>query len=386
LRKVLFIPGPTEVDPDILSELSKPVMAHYGSDWGEIYLQTCEDAKKIFKTKSAVTIVPLPGTAAMEMSVPNILEKDGDKVINISNGFFGDAQGNMLRYCGAEVLDVKCGDGERIDLEEVKKYLDLNRDTKAIYVVQNDTSTGILNDVKEIGRIARKHDKLLVVDAISSFGGIELDFDGWGIDYAVGYASKCLSSVNGVCPIAMSERFIEFASRRKNSIRSYFYNIPFYLRESEDWAPIGHPHPTSVPTTIIRALHMAQKKALEEGLEERYRRHSLVGRAYREAIRALNLETLPREEDASPVLTAVKVPEGMSHKISSLLLERFGLMIGEGLAGLEEKLIRIGHMGITASPQYLIQMVPALELVLKELKVTDRIGRGVEAAAKVLWA
>ncbi|MGQ9781639.1 MAG: pyridoxal-phosphate-dependent aminotransferase family protein [Nitrososphaeria archaeon] len=382
---MLFTPGPTEVDPDILAELSKPVMAHYGLDWGQIYEEACEAAKKIFKTKSVVTIVPLPGTSAMEMSVPNILEREGDKVINITNGFFGDAQGKMLKYYGANVLEVKSEHGSRVDLEKVKEYLDLNSDVKAIYVVQNDTSTGILNDMKEIGKMAKKYDKLLVVDAISSFGGIELDFDRWGIDYAVGYASKCLSSINGVCPVAISERFVEFATRRKDSIRSYFYNIPFYLKESEDWAPIGHPHPTSVPTTVIKALCLAERKALEEGLEERYRRHILIGKAYRAAIRALSLETLPREEDASPVLTAVKVPEGSVHKISSLLLERFGLMIGEGLAGLEETLIRIGHMGITASPQYLIQMIPALELVLKELKMVDRVGEGVEAAARMLW-
>ena len=386
MRKILFIPGPTEADPDILAELSKPVMAHYGQDWGELYNNACEDAKKIFNTKSTVTIVPIPSTLAMEMSIPNILEDDDDKFINVTNGFFGDAQGNILRNHGAQVIEVRSKYGASINLEKIKEILDTQGNVKAVYVIHNDTSSGVLNNIKEIGKIVRKHDVLFVVDAVSSFGGAEFDFDGWGVDYAIGYASKCLSSVNGVCPIAISDRFVEYASKRKKPIKSYFFNIPTYLKEVRDWSPMGHPHPTSVPTSVIRAFSLAEKKALEEGLEKRYERHSKIGRAYRAAVRAMNLDALPKEEDASPVLTAVKVPDGMDKKIISLLIERFGLMTGSGYGEVEGKIIRVGHMGITASPQYLIQLVPALELVLKELSVTDKVGPGIEAASKILWS
>jgi aspartate aminotransferase-like enzyme len=386
LRKVLFIPGPTEADPDILAELTKPVMAHYGQDWGELYNDACEDAKTIFNTKSTVTIVPVPGTLAMEMSIPNILEDDDDKIINVTNGFFGDAQGDIIREHGAHVIEVRSRYGVSINLEKIKEALDKYNNIKAVYVIHNDTSSGVLNNVREIGKIVRKYDKLFVVDAVSSFGGVEFNFDRWGVDYALGYASKCLSGVNGVCPIAISERFVEYASNRKKPIKSFFFNIPTYLREVKNWSPMGHPHPTSVPTSVIRAFALAEKKALEEGLEKRYERHSKIGKAYRAAVRAMNLDVLPEEEDASPTLTAVKVPDGMDKKIISLLIERFGLMTGSGYGEVKGKIIRIGHMGITASPQYLIQLVPALELVLKELKIIDKVGPGVEAASKILWS
>jgi len=384
LRKILFIPGPSEADPDVLAELSKPVMAHYGQDWGELYNEACEDAKIIFGTKSFVTIVPVPGTLAVEMSVPYILEDFNDKVINVTNGFFGDYQGDILRNCGANVIEVRFRHGAKIDLEKIREALETNTDVKAVYVLQNDTGSGVLNNIRDIGKVVQKYDKLFIVDAVSSFGGVKLDFDGWGIDYAVGYASKCLSSVNGVCPIAISKRFIESTNKRKKPIRSYFFNIPNYIKEVEVWSSLGHPHPTSVPTSVIRAFLLAEQKALKEGLGKRYERHYRIGKAYRAAVKAMGLEVLPKEEDASPVLTAVKVPSGMDTKIISLLIERFGLMISSGYGEVEGKIIRIGHMGETASPQFLIQLVPALELILKELKITEKVGSGIEAAYKVL--
>ena len=384
MKKVLFIPGPTEVDPDILAELSKPVIPHYGPDWGELYNSACEASKKIFKTKEFVTLLPLPGSVAIEMSIPNILEKEGEEVVNITNGYFGDSQGKMLGQYGAKVLEIKNKIGEGTDIEVLKEVLDLNPKVKAIYAVHNETSSGVSDNIREVAKIARKYDKLFVVDAISSFGGMEFEFDEWGVDYAVGYASKCLSSVNGVCPVAVSKRLLEHVAKRKQPPKSYFFNLQIYLKEVNEWSAIGHPHPTSVPTSVIRAFHLAQIKALEEGLERRYLRHRRVGKAYREAFRAMGLDVLAKEEWASPVVTAVKVPEDAGNKIEALLLERFGLMIGSGLGEAEGKVVRVGHMGITASPQYLIQLVPAFEVILKELGVVDKVGAGVEAAMEVL--
>lgn len=385
MRKILFIPGPTEVDTEVLVELSKPILPHYGSDWNEIYVGTCEAASKVFRTSKTVLILPVPGTASLEMSAANIVEKEGDMVINVSNGYFGEVQGEILSNLGAKVLEVKSEYGEHADIEKVKELVDLNPDVKAIYAVHNETSTGVLNNVREIARIARKHGKLFVVDAISSYGGVDFDFDGWGIDYAVGYASKCIASVNGVCPVAISDRFIEFTSKKSRPAKSYYMNLPLYLKESAEWARIGHPHPTSMPTSVIRAFNLALVRALEEGLEKRYERHARIGRAYRDAIRAMGLDILPKEEFASPVVTAVKVPYGYDERISSLLVERFGLVIASSFGPVEGKVIRIAHMGNTASPQYLIQMIPALEVVLNELGIVNKIGLGIEAAVKSLW-
>jgi aspartate aminotransferase-like enzyme len=385
MRKILFIPGPTEVDTEVLVELSKPILPHYGSDWNEIYVKTCEAARKVFRTSRTVLILPVPGTISMEMSAANIVEKEGDEVINVSNGYFGEVQGEILAKLGAKVFEVKSEYVEHVNIEKVRELVDLNPNVKAIYAVHNETSTGVLNNVREIAKIARGHDKLCVVDAISSYGGVDFDFDGWGIDYAVGYASKCIASVNGVCPVAISDRFVDFTSRKSRPAKSYYMNLPLYLEESAKWARIGHPHPTSMPASVIRAFSFALNKALEEGLEKRYGRHARIGRAYRDAIRAMGLDILPKEAFASPVVTAMKVPYGYDGKIRSLLDERFGLVVASSFGPIEGKIIRIAHMGNTANPQYLIQMIPALEVVLKELGIINKIGSGIGAAAKSLW-
>jgi len=372
MNRTLYIPGPSEVEPETLLELSKPVIAHYGPEWHQLYVEACEFAKKIFGTREYVTLLPLPGSVCMEMSAFNLVEGEGEKFVAATNGFFGENMAEMLEAHGAKVLKVESEWGEGVDLEGLKRVLDENPDTKAVYLVHNETSTGVLNDLKAVAKEVKRRDKVLVVDAISSFGGVELNFDGLGIDFAVGYASKCLSGVNGVCPVAISGRFVEEVRRRRVPVKSHYFNLIKYMRLSEEWAGIGHPHPTSMPTSVVRAFYHVARKAVEEGLERRYRRHADIARAYRQAIRALGLSVLPREEDASPTVTTFVVPKPLNRKISSALYSEFGYMVSGGLGRLEDTTLRVGHMGYTARPQFLLRMVNALEAVLKGLKLVDR--------------
>ncbi|MEM0385024.1 MAG: aminotransferase class V-fold PLP-dependent enzyme, partial [Nitrososphaeria archaeon] len=207
MKKILYIPGPSEVEPETLLELSKPVIAHYGPDWHQLYNETCEVAKKIFGTEAYVTLLPLPGSVCLEMSAFNLIEDYGEKFVAITNGFFGDNMVEMLLSHGANVLKVESEWGKNVNLEKLEETLDENPETKAVYLVHNETSTGVLNNLKKVAEAVKKRDKLLVVDAISSYGGVELNFDQLGIDFAVGYASKCMSGLNGICPVAISKRF-----------------------------------------------------------------------------------------------------------------------------------------------------------------------------------
>ncbi len=372
MKKILYIPGPSEVEPETLLELSKPVIAHYGPDWHQLYNETCEVAKKIFGTEAYVTLLPLPGSVCLEMSAFNLIEDYGEKFVAITNGFFGDNMVEMLLSHGANVLKVESEWGKNVNLEKLEETLDENPETKAVYLVHNETSTGVLNNLKKVAEAVKKRDKLLVVDAISSYGGVELNFDQLGIDFAVGYASKCMSGLNGICPVAISKRFIEEVRRRKTSVKSYYFNLTKYIRLSQEWASIGHPHPTSMPTSVVRAFYHVAKKALEEGLERRYRRHADIAKAYRQALRALGLNILPKEEDASPTVTTFIVPENVNGKIRSALYNDFGYMVSGGLGKLENMTLRVGHMGYTANPEFLIKLVTALETVLKRLGIVDK--------------
>ncbi len=377
-RRLLMLPGPNETYPEILESLREMVLPHYGPEWEEIYLKTCDEMKRIFLTENDVIIYPGSGATTIEMAVANIVEK-GDKAIVINNGFFGKFLEDSVRSHGAEVVSLRPGIGKGIEPESVREAVKKNKDAKAIFVVQNETSTGVLNPVKEIGEIAGENDKLLFVDSISALGGIEMRVDKWNVDLCVGYASKALGSIPVLAPISISEDVWSLIEKRKEPVKPYFLDLSKW--KSMRW---GGPHPVTMPTTSVLALRKAISIALREGLENRFKRHRIAGKAAREGIRAMGLKVLPEERYASDTTTAVLTPDGMESRILSLLAERFNIMIGGSLGDyLKGRLLRIGHMGLTASPEYVIPTIYALEQVLMEIGVKVEEGAGVSAALKV---
>ena len=380
---MLMIPGPSEVYPEILATLSKPAMPHYGSHWGETYLKICDELKKIFKTKGDVMIQVGSGTSAMEMAVANLIEP-GDKVINIINGYFGELFETLIKTYGGKQIGIRTQFGEAVKPDEVRKIARREKDAKAIFAVHNETSTGVVDSIKEIGEVAEETDKLFVVDAISSFGGMDLRMDEWNIDFCIGYASKCLGSIAGLSPFAINERVWEAVKGRREPLKAYTMSLPVWKRETEVWARYGHPHPTSMPTPNILALGKAVKIALSEGLQNRYRRHYVAGRAVREGIRAMGLQVIPKEAEASDTVTAVEVPQGAEDKIRDMMQDEFNLLIGGSLPGWGEgKTLRIAHMGLTASPEYIVPTLFSLERVLSKLGFKVKAGSGVSAAMQV---
>lgn len=382
MTKLMLIPGPTKVDEEVLLELSKQVIPHYGLEWKNLYDETANYIKQIFNTTGYITLLPLPGTVSIELGIFNVIENAGDKVICLNNGFFMDQIERQLRSHGANIISLKSDYGFPLNTDLLDETIRENPDVKAIFMVHNETSTGVLNDVAKVGRIVRKYDKLLCVDAVSSFGGIEFDFDSWGVDYAVGYASKCLSGINGIVPVAISDRFFNYVNNRKVSVKSYFFNLSTYLEMSE-FTP-NHPHPTSMPTSVVSALHLAAKLAVEEGLKERYERHAKIAKAYRAAFRSLDLEVIPREDYASPTVTAVATSEEVGKTLVSKLLKDHGIMVGGGLGKLKGKSLRIGHMGNAANSSVLLQFVSALEMTLRDMGIRVNFGSGIEAVYEVL--
>jgi len=379
-----MIPGPSEVYPEVLATLSKPAMPHYGSQWGETYRKICDELKKIFKTKGDVMIQVGSGTSAMEMAVANLVEP-GDKVINIINGYFGQLFETLIKTYGGKPISIRTQFGEAVKPDDVRKVAHREKDAKAIFSVHNETSMGIVDPVKEIGEVAEETDKLSVVDAISSFGGMDLRMDEWKIDFCIGYASKCLGSIAGLSPFAINERVWETIEGRREPLKAYIMSLPVWKRETELWTPYGHPHPTSMPTPNILALGKAVKIALSEGLQNRYRRHYVAGRAVREGIRAMGLQVVPKEAEASDTVTAVGVPQGAEDKIRRMMQDEFNLLIGGSLPGWGEgKTIRIAHMGMTASPEYIVPTLFSLERVLSKLGFKVEAGLGVSAAMQVL--
>ncbi|MEN2975323.1 MAG: alanine--glyoxylate aminotransferase family protein [Candidatus Caldarchaeales archaeon] len=365
-RPILMIPGPTEVSAEVLASVSMPVYPHYGREWGEIYEETIKLAAEIFNTSGEVIIFPGPGSAALEMGIANLIAP-GEKIIVISNGFFGERIEEISRHLGCRVISLKADYGRSLEPRRLEEALKIHEDVKGLAVVHNETSTGVKNPIKEYGRIAKEHNLFYIVDAISSYGAIELRVDDWGIDFCVGYAGKALSSVPGIAPTSIGHEVMSFVENRPWNPSSWFLDLKVWKTYIEDWRSIGHPYPSTVPTHSIVGLREALKIALDEGLEKRYRRHEKMAFGFRKAIRAMGLEVVASEEFASPTVTAVKCPEEICSKIIKEVLERFNIMVSGGIGELKGRAFRVGHMGLTATPQYLIYTISALMQVLKNL-------------------
>jgi len=382
-RKILMIPGPSEVDPEVLSVMAKPVLPHYGSEWGQIHTETCNKLKKIFNTNQSVLLLPGPGNAAIDLAVGNLIEPR-DKAVSALNGFFGGVFCNSIEMHGGKPIDIKADIGKRVSPDEIRYKLREEKDIKAVFVVHSETSTGVLNPIKEIGEICEEFNVLYVVDAISSFSGVEMRMDDWNIDICIGYASKALGSVNGVVPIAISDKAWKVALDRKTPMRARFLNLQVWKKFIDEWGSWGHPFPSSMPCSVILALRRATELALEEGLEKRYRRHYIAGKATRAGLRTLGFEIVPREEEASSTITAARVPNGVDiGKFKEILNERFDILIAEMGALTGVKGIRIGHMGVTASPMYVIPTIAAIEVALEELGIDVRPSSGIAAAMNI---
>ena len=380
-RYILMIPGPTEVLPEVLASVSLPVYPHYGKEWAEIYEETTRLAAEVFNTSGEVIIFPGPGSAALEMGIANLIAP-GEKIIVISNGFFGDRVIEIAHHLGCRVISLRADYGKIVEPKQLEETLEIHKDVKGLAVVHNETSTGVRNPIMVYGRIAKDYNLFYIVDAISSYGAIELRVDDWGIDYCVGYAGKALASVPGIAPVAINHEVFRFIEERDWKPSSWFLDLSVWKKYMDKWKTIGHPYPSTVPTHSIVGLREALKTALNEDLEKRYERHEKIAKAFRKAIKAMGLEIVAPEEYASPTVTAVKSPEGLSSKIVKEMLEKFNVMISGGLGDLEGKSFRVGHMGLTATPFYLVYTISALARTLNNLGIKVDECKPIEAFYK----
>jgi alanine-glyoxylate transaminase / serine-glyoxylate transaminase / serine-pyruvate transaminase len=362
---MLMIPGPSEPEPEALATLSLPIMAHYGEKWAEFYYGTLEKLQKIFKTKNEVMLVPTPGQVAVEMAAENLPRK-GDEAYVCSNGYFGQMMEEIVRSHGIKPILIKSELGRAVTLDQVKKALEgKDLEGKCMFMVHNDTSTGIENPAGEILRYCKKQGMLTAVDCISSFGGADIRVDEWKADFCVGYASKALGGVFGIVPVSVSEESWNAAKKHKDKINGRFLDLNEWAYYAKEWKKIGHPYPSSMPTSIIAALNTSIDIALKEGLTNRYARHKRVAKMTREGLESLGLEIFSDKNYASKTVSVARVDEKRDKLIRETLSDQYDIMIGGGIGELEGKIIRIGHMGTSASVAKVSIVLSAMKTILE---------------------
>jgi alanine-glyoxylate transaminase/serine-glyoxylate transaminase/serine-pyruvate transaminase len=369
-QNLLMIPGPSQPDPEVLASLSLPVTAHYGSEWAELYHETITKLQKVFRTQNEVILLPCPGQLAVEMAVSNLIEKGGEAFV-CSNGFFSELISDIITHHGGKPVKIEAEYGHAVTAENVRSVVQAqsrpkNGAKRCLFLVQNETSTGVANQADEIMRICHEEGLVSVLDSISAFGGVDVRVDDWKVDCCIGYPSKAIGGVFGVTPISFSRDCWEIAEKNEANIQSRFLNLNVWRYYIDEWGAWGHPHPSTMPSNEVVALNRALDLVLEEGLEQRYGRHQKIAKIMREGLESLGLPLFPEKKCASNTVSAARVDPQKDELIRKQLIEKYGIMIGGGIGSLRGKIIRIGHMGTSATTWAVSTVLAALEEILKK--------------------
>jgi aspartate aminotransferase-like enzyme len=344
-KELLMIPGPVNVPERVMNAMGKPIISHRGPEFRELYRGILEKLKYAFQTVNDVFPLTCSGTGGVECAVGNVIAP-GDKVITVSSGLFGERMRDAVVRIGGKPVDIQVEWGETPSLESVKEALDGNPDVKAITIVYNETSTGVtFRALPELGKLAKKHDKLLVVDAISILGGDYLPVDEWGIDICVTGSQKCLACPPGLSMVSVSKKAYEALLENKH--RPFYFDLEACRRFADK-----NETPFTPAVSLFYALDEALTMLKEEGLENRIKRHKFCAEAFYEAFDRVGFQTLSKGEIRSNTLIAVwNPPRILSDELRKHVKAKHKVIVGGGAGKLKGKCFRIGSMGMVSLPE-----------------------------------
>lgn len=359
----LFGPGPSNPYPEATAGLARPLLGHLDPEFIRILDETCDRLRTVFATDNARTLpLSATGSAGMEAAFVNSVEP-GDVVVVAVNGLFGERMVEVANRCGAQVVRVDTPWGQAVDPSAV---VAAHPAPKVVAVVHAETSTGVRNDVAALGAALRDagRDALLLVDCVTSLGGIEVELDRWGVDLAYSGTQKCLGVAPGLAPFSISERAWQ---RRVTQPRSWYLDLGLigdYAVGAQGGGGRRTYHHTA-PVAMVASLHAALGRILEEGLPAVHARHAEAGRLLHKGLEEMGLELFAEADARLPELTTVRVPSGVdSAVVRRELLDRYGIEIGAGAGQYADTIWRIGLMGHNARPAAVTLLLGALREVL----------------------
>jgi aspartate aminotransferase-like enzyme len=388
-KPFLMIPGPTEVPWRVVSAMMRPNVDHHDPKFNiDVLDDTLIRMRNLFQTKNEIIAVPGSGRVGQQAAINSLIEP-GDKVLCIVAGIFGGWMREMVQRIGGKATELSVGWGKPFDLKEIEDLLGQGG-FKAITMVHNETTTGSMYPIKEVGILAKKYDALFVVDTVSSLGGVDIKTDEWNVDVNLTASHKCMAAPAGLAILSISTKAWKAMEQRKAPAVDFAYDLH---RWKKMWIPPERGgsllfgfrrQPITMPVYLVFALQEAVKMILEEGVQNRFKRHRIAGEAVRGAARALGLDLYSEQSIASDTLTAIKFPPGIDGKrVINLMKENFGIQIAGGLEKLSGSIWRIAHMGIVASPDFILPTLRAFEGALKQVGFLDRAGAGVDVATSI---
>jgi alanine-glyoxylate transaminase/serine-glyoxylate transaminase/serine-pyruvate transaminase len=360
--RLLMGPGPSNVAPSVLKAMAMPLVGHLDP----VFIKMMEEIKTmlraVFQTQNLMTF-PVSGTgsAGMEFCFVNLIEP-GDEVLIGVNGVFGTRMCDVAERCGAKVTKVEAPWGRIIEAQQIADALKESR-PKLVAIVHAETSTGAWTPVEEISRLAHDAGALLLLDTVTSLAGCPVKIDEWQVDAVYSGTQKCLSCPPGLSPVSLSPRAMEAATRRKTKVQSWYLDVNMLAAY---WGQERVYHHTA-PISMNYALHEALRLVLEEGLENRWRRHERNHLALKSGLEATGLVLAGQEGHRLWPLNAVQVPNGVDEAVvRKKLLNDFNIEIGAGLGPLKGKIWRVGLMGETSSLPNVKAFLSALGQILNE--------------------
>ncbi len=354
----LRIPGPTPCPSEVLQAMSRQMINHRGTEFGEIINDVTAKLKVLFQTKNDVLLLTGSGTGVMEAAIVNMLSP-GDKVLSVSVGVFSDRFANIAQTFGAEVIPLRFEWGRAADADAVRKALQADPKIKAVLVTHNETSTGVTNDLATISKVVKEFGKLLLVDAISSLGSIDLPVDDWHCDVATTASQKGWMVPPGLAMVSVSPEAWQAHAKAKMP-RFYwdFSRAKSNLEKGQTpWTPA---------ISVVFALAVSLDMMLKEGLPNIVARHARVGKTARDGVKSLGLSLFADEKYASNTVTAISATNGLdAKKVNKIMREEHKIVLSGGQSTLEGKIFRIGHLGWVTEDD-IKKVVAALKIVLPQ--------------------
>ena len=372
-------PGPSDIHPSVSAAMAAPTVGHLDPYFLKVMDEVQTMLREVFQTSNKMTMaISGTGSAGMECCVVNLIEP-GDRMIACQNGVFGGRMADVAERAGADLLKLERPFGEVFSVEEIATAIEKHK-PKVIGIVHAETSTGALQPLEEISKVVHDAGALLLVDCVTSLGGLPVEIDKIGIDAAYSGSQKCLGCPPGLSPVTFGPRALEAMDARTHKVASWYLDIGM-LRNY--WGADRAYHHTA-PINMNYGLHQALRLVLEEGLVDRFARHQLHHSALKAGLAAMGISYSVADPNCSlPMLNSVWIPEGVDDvAVRKQLLNEFGIEIGGGLGPMKGKTWRIGLMGEAASKSNVLLFLAALEQCLAAQGKSPEPGAGVASANK----
>ena len=375
-----MLPGPTNVPERVTRAMYVPMINHRSDDFVQVYEPCVEKTKQVFKTEGDAVCLSASGTGAVEASVVNLIKK-GDKVIIPVNGEFSGRLAQMIEWAGGQTIKIETPPGQNATFDQVKEAFDNNKDVKAFYCVWNETSTGtMINYLDRIKDLTSRNDSFYVVDGVSIVGGEELQMDKWGIDVAMTGAQKAFACPPGISPICVNARTKKYMMA--NPPNTMYFNLPRYFKYYEE----SKHTPFTPALPLLYAYREAMDIILEEGLDNRIKRHRVCSDALYSGLSAIGLTPFAKEDSRSTVVIALNYLDGLEDKtFRTTLADKFRVLVAGGFGNLKGKVFRVGCMG-EVNKYHVMRTISSISSTLAMMGYQTDAKAGLKTAEEKLKA